>query len=506
MPIVLWAWLFWHLRDEWSLNPQYNYGWIVPLAAIVIFYLRCRNRPPGSIPHHKFMARIAQWFCLILLLPIRVVEIANPDWRLVGWVLAAVAVAFSLLELYRNGGREWAKHFAFPIFFPLIAVPWPVEIENIVVQCLTRAVVASAVEIVGWLGIGALQIGNVIELHNGFVGVDEACSGVRTLQAGLMLSLLLGELFCLRTARRWLLLTAGLAWIFLCNVIRATSLVIVSANAGVAAMTRWHDLIGTALLIAGTGGIFFLAWISRGAMVGRDSVEPNAVATRGSTESRPTAATKTICDWKTCVVALAWISLIFVAAEFWYRAHEYDLVERTPWRARWPTEQSGFRETPISDVMRTILRYDDATSAEWNDSPGVRWWGFYAEWRPSRTALQLVRSHSPDICLPATGRIFQRELPGIATGDSGHELFFRSYEFREADRPLFVFVAIQDDKTMRGQLSSATTWNTTGRLLAAWRGERNLGQRLLELAILGVDDFASAREALLETVPVLIAD
>ncbi len=27
-PGVLWLWLFYQLHDEWTLNPQYNYGWI----------------------------------------------------------------------------------------------------------------------------------------------------------------------------------------------------------------------------------------------------------------------------------------------------------------------------------------------------------------------------------------------------------------------------------------------------------------------------------------------
>ena len=39
-------------------------------------------------------------------------------------------------------------------------------------------------------------------------------------------------------------------------------------------------------------------------------------------------------------------------------------------------------------------------------------------------------------------------------------------------------------------------WNTRGRLLAAWHGQRNLGQRLLELAVKGFEDFPQAGDAL----------
>jgi hypothetical protein len=36
--------------------------------------------------------------------------------------------------------------------------------------------------------------------------------------------------------------------------------------------------------------------------------------------------------------------------------------------------------------------------------------------------------------------------------------------------------------------------------LAAWHGRRNLGQRLLELAVRGCDDFSQARGALKKTL------
>ena len=99
--------------------------------------------------------------------------------------------------------------------------------ENFVVQNLMRIVTYLAVEIAGWIGVGAYQVGNVIELRNGFVGVDDACSGVRTLQAGIMVALVLGELLRLRPIRRLALVLFGCAWVFACNIFRATALVIV---------------------------------------------------------------------------------------------------------------------------------------------------------------------------------------------------------------------------------------------------------------------------------------
>ena len=194
VPALLWLWLAWHLHSEWSLNAQYNYGWAVPFLVVFLFYFRWQTRPEPRQPIPPNRARLLAGGVLLAFLPIRLVEEANPDWRLLSWVFALLVVAFSIVALMRAGGPSWARHFVFPVCFPLVAVPWLVQIENFVIHGLTRAVAYMAVEVAGWLGIGAYQLGNVIELANGFVGVDEACSGVKTLQAAIMVSLFLGEL------------------------------------------------------------------------------------------------------------------------------------------------------------------------------------------------------------------------------------------------------------------------------------------------------------------------
>jgi len=130
----------------------------------------------------------------------------------------------------------------------------------------------------------------------------------------------------------------------------------------------------------------------------------------------------------------------------------------------------------------------------------VRWWTFFGHWKPQRAALQLVRSHSPEICLPAIGRTFRGAQPDANVQTESVSLDFRSYEFEQDSRPLFVFVCIQEDKRVASAPADTGEWNLAGRLKAALDGKRNLGQRLLEIAVLGLDDFAQAKEALAKTV------
>lgn len=486
VPSVLWLWLFCHLHFEWTLNPQYTYGWAVPFLGGFIFFLRWRRRPRSGAPIASGVAALLSCLILLALFPLRVIEEANPDWRLLGWILALLVVSFTLISLARTGGMEWVRHFAFPICFPLVAVPWPVRVENFVVQSLMRIVTFCAVEIAGWIGVGAYQVGNVIELRNGFVGVDDACSGVRTLQAGIMVALVLGELLRLSPLRRVALVLLGCFWVFACNIFRATALVIVTANSGLESLARWHDLIGTLAMVAGMAGLLSLAWLWKS-----DPLPPVEL-----TEASPHRR-----SFARHLIALAWLVAVFGLTEFWYRHHERQLVERPRWHAQWPSGNDTLFPVPIAETTRLILHYDEAGSAAWEDPRGVRWWSFFARWKPARTALQLVRSHSPEICLPAIGRTFRSERPPLTMQAGSISLDFRVYEFEEAQRPLFVFVTIQDDKYQASTSKAGPEeWNTRGRLLAAWRGQRNLGQRLLEIAVTGFDDYERAREAAAKTV------
>jgi exosortase len=490
VPCLLWLWLFVHLSWEWTLNSQYNYGWAVPFLGALIFYLRWQRRPaPDLHGRGLFMAKVGMAAVLVLLLPIRVIEEANPDWRLLSWMLAVCVIDFWLLTLFRLGGATWLKHFAFPVLFPLAAVPWPVQFENFVVQTMMRAVAYVAVEIAAWFGVGAYQIGNVIQLRNGFVGVDEACSGVKTLQAGIMVALVLGEMLQMRWNRRIALLVIGCAWVFLCNIFRATTLMFVAANSGLETLARWHDVIGTVALLFGMAGMLGLAWFWKG--------ELRSPAPGGGARPRRIIPAP---SW----TAAVWLAVIFITAEGWYRVHERALIERQPWQAHWPEGNDTVAPLPIPESTRVILHYDTAKTAAWEQPPGVRWWSFFAYWKPQRAALQLVRSHSPEICLPSIGRTFRGARPGLNVNVGNVSLDFRAYEFEQNGLPLFVFVCVQEDKRTASREPDNGEWNLLGRLRAAWEGKRNLGQRLLEIAVLGCADFAEAREAVLKTAAAIV--
>src|SRR6185503_10994790 len=96
----------------------------------------------------------------------------------------------------------------------------------------------------------------------GLVGIDEACSGLRSFQATVMISLFFGEFYRLRSVQRWLLIGGGAALAFICNVGRTLTLVWVCDREGMGALSRWHDPAGVSILVACFTGLWLLAlWL-----------------------------------------------------------------------------------------------------------------------------------------------------------------------------------------------------------------------------------------------------
>ena len=199
---------------------------------------------------------------LFLLLPVRLFEIATPEWRPLGWIHAASVATLTLLYLWCVGGKPWVCHFAFPVAFFFVAVPWPTAVEVPIIQGLMRMVAHVAAETAMLLGIPAQVEGNLIRVSTGLVGVNEACSGIRSLQTSLMIGLLFGELKRLSVLRRVALVVgAVIDCALFANFFRAVFLVTVAATKNISEVSRWHDVAGytiIALVFVSTMGLAYL--------------------------------------------------------------------------------------------------------------------------------------------------------------------------------------------------------------------------------------------------------
>src|SRR5262249_33118492 len=147
----------------------------------------------------------------------------------------------------------------FPACFLLVAVPWPSLIEEPLSQSLSRAIAQVTSEALSLAGTPAVACGNRGEVGGGVVEIEGACSGIRSLQVGFMLSVFFGELLRLGVPRRLWLVVAGFCLALVPNALRTTALAAAGANLGPAAIKTWHDPAGLVMPLACFTGIWLLA-------------------------------------------------------------------------------------------------------------------------------------------------------------------------------------------------------------------------------------------------------
>ena len=482
---LVWLEVIYQLKAEWWLNPQYNYGLVVPLLALYLFWKRWQNRPAPSDPSTRLLPALLILLSAALFLPIRFVAEANPDWRLLSWALATTAAAISLFCLYLAGGRAWARHFAFPVLFFLVAVPWPVRIEQIVIQDLMRIVTAINVTLLQLAGVPALQHGNVIEVGAGFIGIEEACSGVRSLQATLMVSLFLGELYSFRVSRRFILIVIGALLAFICNVVRTAILVWAGTTKGTQSIETWHDPAGLTILMVCLFGL----WIASLIMMRRG----NAFGTRRKIDAQ---RSQTHFNWSFLGALAVWFLLVEGGVQLWYRSHQN--FTSSHWAVSWPESESNYKKVPIAPAAETLLRYNDGGGAAWDGADGRQWMMYFFRWLPGRTAARFVKVHRPDICLPASGRTLEHDNGIQMLAVNGVNLPIRSYRFDDRGTPLHVFYCYWDARSSYENVAAAESedWSPRGRLRAAVQGRRDIGAQMLEVVVWGYQDDSEAREAL----------
>ncbi len=553
----LWFTLINQLRVEWTVNPQYSYGGLVPVLWAGLAWKRWGgteqgiqgqappvtgrplSRPSGTrspsegargmlpVPRSGFHALWPMLFAggAFLYAPTRLIQEANPEWRLVSWLLALEVVGLTLLamgQMPKGRGRKAEVRgqvaassdqmsqpasdlcpllsvLWFPVCFFLVAVPWPTLLEGPLIQGLSRADARMVVEALGWLGVPAVQQGNVIQVSAGTVGIDEACSGIRSFQSSLMVSLFLGELYRLTAFRRVALGLAGFTAAFLFNVVRTLALTWVAAQQGMAAIATWHDPAGFSILLACVAGLWLLSLLLKGRRAeggsrgsGRRGHEPQTSALRPPpADAAPRPLPRAL--RAASLGLLVWLGLVEAGVAAWYRTRESRLPRSGAWTVRAPREEPEFAELPLSDQTRQFLRYDEALNCSWREGT-ARWQLIYLRWKPGRIAVHLVRNHTPEVCLPAAGRRLV-SMSGLQRFTvRGLPLPFRSYTLEEEDRPVHVYYCLWEDRAA-DQFFQTEALTYGNRLAPVLAGQRNPGERSLELAVWGIDDALTAETA-----------
>ncbi len=486
-----WLLFFNELRGEWQVNPQYSFGFVVPFLGVVLLLRRWPDRPETR-PARAFWPNLLAVGLLFLQLPLGLLFEANPEWRLLYWANAFQVFALTFCVLYQFGGVRWIRHFGMPLLFMLIAVPWPMNLEQTAIQGLMRIVAGLTVEVANFLSIPAVQHGNLIEVGVGLVGIDEACSGVRSLQSALMLSLFLGEINRFPALRRAGLLGASLMLVLFANLSRTTFLVWAAANRGLHQMETWHDAAGNIVMFIVLPSLIGLAWL----------LNPKVTQDRAASNPALKAAPN-VPRW-IGIAVLGWLLFVQIVTESWYRNHETALISNPSWSVAWPTENSRFRRTAVPESSLAILRCSNSDAAVWEDNGGNEWSAFLLRWNPGKNSAQLARGHRPDICFPAAGARLAENFEPITIDANGIKLSFRHQSFEAGTRSFHVFYCLWSDRQSADEDSANDDGSQASRIRAALAGKRNLGQQVFEIVLQGPESGQDAVEIFKSQLPSLI--
>ncbi len=475
------------LSIHWKINPQYHFGWFVPVLALSAAWNRWGTRPAPGAP-----VRAGLWIAAALALavfPTWVFCQPNPDWPILNWFFTAEIAALTLAVIAAVGGWSWAAHFFIPILLVFTAVPWPDQIEAPLIQAMMRWVAGTAVVLLDLIGVTALQQGNLIEVGTGTVGVNEACSGIRSLQGSLMASLVLGELFRFSLSRRAVLVASSLLVAFATNVVRAAFLAWSAARSGLDAVEKYHDPAGMTILLICVGIILAIALF-----LDRDAAAPTALAHVPRAAALP--------RWFVPALAL-WLGVIVVGAEAWY----YDGAPPPENRLQF-TPPATSETVKIAPAAEALIRADRTTTAGWKAPDGTRWLVYFFEWNFGPAFARVsAQMHRPDVCLPASGRELQedRGVRPFTIGTAPVPL--RSFAFKEGKEMLFVYHGISQVRSERGLRRGPLSFFKQPAAVQSvlWR-ERDIGQQVIELMVTGYRSGAEADAAVTRMLPTIFAE
>lgn len=397
------------------------------------------------------------------------------DWRFLEWLMGLGVIALTFLELQRLGGTPWRRHFGPVFLLALLAIPWPTRVESWVVSTLTGLVSGAAAELLQWYGVAAWRSGSLIYLPNGPVGMDETCSGIRSLQGTLMAAGFFSLLHRLSLGRAAGLFAAGLTAAVFLNIARTFALSLAAVQNGGAGVEAWHDPAGLAVLLAS----FFLLW-ALAKKLARPAAEPV-----------PCPAPAGAIRLRYAIALCAWLISVEAMTELWFRVRE----PRPPGRFLAASVTGpGWTAKELPARTRSILRCDEASFWKHRGPGGIQSWFYHLKWREGSPGTPLARYHSPEICLPAAGLELIAARPGPSVRTSAGEQPFRAYEFNWMGRRLDVLFLFRE-AGMAGEAAAAPsqfdlTWGN--RLERAWDGRRASASEIAEIALLGA---SSAGEA-----------
>jgi exosortase len=414
---LLAAGLCFQMWPEWLHNPDLSHGLFAPVLFLLLLHESRRRGPWRYLSDSRGLKGTRAG---VLVAGLGLVCIAGLYAAAVEWTHPLVGLSLSLgLSALLLAALLWlatSRVRALPFnwtslvavgFWPLCAPLPPGTYSRLTLQ-LQFWVTEIVLNSLHLLGIAASTSGNIILLAHTSVGVEEACSGVRSLLSCVVAAVFFSATLVSRPWARVLLIALAPPLAFGMNIIRSLGLTLL-ANAGVNIDGAWHDFTGF-------GVLGMTAAILGGLALWLETPDTTSAATPDTPSSSPSAAiVKDAAPRPWGILSASALTTVLVGF-FVFNTHgparqsspPPDLTTILPVApVGWDIVRTEdlYRFTPILETEHLIQRtYVRSRNTEAGSEP-LQITVYIAYWSPGQVPVSLVASHTPDACWPGGGWI-----------------------------------------------------------------------------------------------------
>jgi exosortase len=392
-PLVYWLWTLFYVSNEWWSDAEYHFGLAVPVLAAILFF---RDRAWNCAATQPW-PRLGLALILLALPLMTVAEIIRPHAvvfsRASSWLMVFSAMAMTLGFWLRELGTRGLGAVAGPMILICLAIPMPDTLWLAISQHLQIMVTSITTDLLNMLGIAARQQGSVIITSHGSIGINEACSGLRSLQASLVSGTFFGLLLLRDRFHRAVLLLGSVAVVALANIARTTFLSATLQSMGSAGLAQYHDPAGYAVLLVNMVGLSILSTL----LVWRELKLPSSGKSGGQLLTL---------DPPFKIHRLTLLTSLFLLAIHW------GFSARTQWSPSGTHFGMGDHPRTVANIQiqdnptqayADVLRFDDAQDSILTTPRGTVIGIFNARWKSGKVSNQFVGQHIPAVCYQNAG-------------------------------------------------------------------------------------------------------
>lgn len=238
------------MAHDWFANPAWSQGVLLPPLALYIAWLHRDQTLSISSECDIYGLLLTAFACLTFLAG----KLASEEF--------ATRISFVILlagVIWTFWGRRRLRTLTYPILLLASMVPLPALLYNSFAAPLQLLASDLGARLAQAVGISMFRDGNIIELANVSLGVEEACSGLNSLAALCVSGLLFGYITCSGLTWRIVVFLVAIPLAIVINAVRVAGTAILADQNQVFAMGFYHLFSGWLVFLAGATILYLTA-------------------------------------------------------------------------------------------------------------------------------------------------------------------------------------------------------------------------------------------------------